>query len=74
MRRQRVRIQVRLDGELYARDQGRYLNIARRDRSQPEAEPASPKPARHDHNAGGQSAWMQGFFDRPSPPLGKSLG
>ena len=28
---------------------------------------ASRKPARKDHNAGGKSAWMQGFFDRPAP-------
>jgi len=32
------------------------------------------KPVRKDHNAGGRSSWMQGFFDRPSPPLWKSIG
>jgi len=31
------------------------------------------KPPRRDHNAGGKSAWMQGFFDRPAPPLWRSL-
>jgi hypothetical protein len=29
--------------------------------------------ARKDHNAGGRSKWMQGFFDRPSPPLWKAI-
>jgi hypothetical protein len=74
MRRQRVRIEVRLDGELYARYQGRYLNIHRGGPEEPQAEPAPRKPSRHDHNAGGKSSWMKGFFDRPSPPLWTSLG
>jgi hypothetical protein len=75
MRRQRVRIEVRLDGELHARYQGRYLTIHRRGPEEPvEAEPASRKPPRHDHNAGGKSSWMKGFFDRPSPPLWRLLG
>jgi hypothetical protein len=38
------------------------------------APPAVRKPARKDHNAGGKSSWMQGFFDRPSPPLWKAIG
>jgi hypothetical protein len=32
-------------------------------------EPAVRKPARKDHNAGGKSSWMQGFFGRPSATL-----
>jgi transposase len=74
MRRQRLRVEVRLDGELYARYQGRYLRISRCGPRLPAEEPAPRKPPRHDHNAGGQSSWMQGFFDRPSPPLWRSLG
>jgi transposase len=74
MRRQRLRVEVRLDGELYARYQGRYLSIHRRGPDEPEAEPAPRKPPRHDHNAGGKSSWMDGFFDRPAPPLWRSLG
>ena len=31
------------------------------------------KPVRKDHNAGGRSHWMQGFFNRPSPPLWKCI-
>jgi hypothetical protein len=36
--------------------------------------PATRKPVRKDHNAGGKSSWMQGFFDRPRPPLWKAIG
>ena len=39
-----------------------------------QVEPAVRKPVRKDHNAGGRSNWMQGFFDRPSPPLWKAIG
>ena len=74
MRRQRLRIEVRLDGELYARYQGRYLAIQRCGPREPVPEPPLRKPPRHDHNAGGQSSWMEGFFDRPAPPLWRSLG
>jgi transposase len=73
MRRQRLRVELRLDGELKARYQGRYLDITPCDvrRAAPQSGP--PKPVRKDHNAGGKSAWMQGFFDRPTPPLWKLL-
>ena len=73
MRRQRLQVEVRLDGELHARYQGRYLSISRCGPSEPLQQPAPRKPPRHDHNAGGKSSWMDGFFDRPAPPLWKSL-
>lgn len=73
MRRQRVRVELRLDGELHARYQGRYLRVSRCGPRQPEPEPAGRKPPRKDHNAGGKSSWMQGFFDRPAPPLWRLL-
>jgi transposase len=73
MRRQRLRIEIRLDGELYARYQGRYLNLSRCGPRWSSEEPAARKPPRRDHNAGGKSQWMDGFFDRPAPPLWKSL-
>lgn len=74
MRRQRLRVELRLDGELKARYQGRYLQLGECAVRAAEAEPAVRKPARKDHNAGGRSNWMQGFFDRPSPPLWKAIG
>ena len=70
MRRQRLQVEVRLDGEVYARYQGKYLAIARRGEWSTPSEPGKRhKTPRHDHNAGGKSRWMQGFFDRPAPPL-----
>jgi transposase len=74
MRHQRVRVELRLNGELHARYQERYLNIAECGARASAPEPAVRKPVRKDHNAGGKSTWMQGFFDRPSPPLWKAIG
>jgi transposase len=73
MRRQRVRVELRLDGELRARYQGRYLAIAECGIRTIAVEQKDRKPVRKDHNAGGRSNWMQGFFDRPSPPLWKAV-
>jgi hypothetical protein len=73
MRHQRLRVELRLDGELKARYQGCYVSIAECGSRSAIPEPSSRKPVRKDHNAGGKSAWMQGFFNRPSPPLWKSL-
>jgi len=74
MRRQRVRVELRLDGELKARYQGCYVEIGECGIRPVAAEPKPSPPVRKDHNAGGRSHWMQGFFDRPSPPLWKSIG
>jgi hypothetical protein len=74
MRRQRLRVELRLDGELKARYQGRYVAIGECGARTIAVEPKASQPVRKDHNAGGRSNWMRGFFDRPSPPLWKSLG
>jgi transposase len=74
MRHQRLRLELRLNGELHARYQQRYLNITECGARVAAPAPALPKPVRKDHNAGGKSSWMQGFFDRPSPPLWKAIG
>jgi transposase len=74
MRRQRLRVELRLDGELKARYQGRYLEISECGVRAITAEPKTSRPVRKDHNAGGRSTWMQGFFNRPSPPLWKLIG
>jgi hypothetical protein len=74
MRRQRLRVELRLDGELKARHEGRYVEIGECSMRSMAAEPKASKPVRKDHNAGGRSHWMAGFFDRPSPPLWKSIG
>jgi len=74
MRHHRIRVELRLDGELKARYQGNYVGLSECGSSVAEAEPKVGKTVRKDHNAGGRSKWMQGFFDRPSPPLWKSIG
>src|SRR6266436_3749182 len=74
MRHQRLRVELRLNGELKARYQGRYLQIGECGLRAAAAAPAVGQPVRRDHNAGGKSSWMQGFFDRPSPPLWKAIG
>jgi hypothetical protein len=74
MRRQRLCVELRLDGELKARYQGRYVEIGECGVRALAAESKTSKPVRKDHNAGGRSKWMEGFFNRPSPPLTKSMG
>jgi hypothetical protein len=74
MRRQRVRVELRLDGELKARYEGRYLEIAECGMRPLTSEPKANQPVRKDHNAGGRSNWMDGFFDRPCPPLWRCIG
>jgi len=69
MRHQRLRVELRLNGDLKARYQGRYLQIGECAASAVAAKSTVLKPVRKDHNAGGRSSWMQGFFDRTSPPL-----
>jgi len=73
MRRQRIRVELRLDGELKTRYQGNYVDFSECGLPVAETEPKASKTVRKDHNAGGRSKWMQGFFDRPSPPLWKSI-
>ena len=69
MRHQQLRVELRLSEELRARYQGRYLNIGECGAKQVAPQPAVRKPVHKDHNAGGKSPWMQGFFNRPCPPL-----
>ena len=71
MRRQQVRVELRLNDELRARLHDRYLDIAECVPSEVTAAPkrGSPKQVRKDHNAGGKSKWMEGFFDRPGSPI-----
>jgi transposase len=73
MRRQRLRVELRLDGELQACYRGRYLPIAECGARIEAIQPKASKPVRKDHNAGGRSHWMDGFFNRPSPPLWKLI-
>ena len=72
MKRQSLRVELRLTGELEARYEGQYLEVAECGSKPPPGTKASTgKPVRKDHNAGGKSQWMEGFWDRPAPPLWK---
>lgn len=74
MKRENLRVELRLNGELKARYQGRYVEIGEcGDKPVEPAKPKSGKPVRRDHNAGGRSHWMQGFWDMPSPPLWQAI-
>ena len=74
MRRQRLRVELRLDGELKACYQGSYVEMGECGMRAITVQTKAGKLVRKDHNAGGRSSWMQGFFGRPSPPLWKSIG
>jgi hypothetical protein len=74
MRRQRLRVELRLDGDLKARYQGQYLTTEPCGPRVAASLPVARQPSRKDHNAGGKSDWMQGFFDRPTPPLWRLIG
>jgi hypothetical protein len=73
MKRRSLRVELRLDESLKARYEGRYVDVSECGEKSP-ARPAAPSPAvSKDHNAGGKSRWMQGFFDRPGPSLWQAL-
>jgi hypothetical protein len=73
MRHRSLRVELRLDGSLQARYDGRYVEITECGPKAP-AEPKPPcKPVRKDHNAGGKSHWMQTFFDQPGPALWQAI-
>jgi len=71
MKRQQLRVELWLNGELKARYQGHYVGIHECGVKPPEAlkKNAPRKAVRKDHNAGGKSHWMDGFWNQPSPPL-----
>lgn len=71
MRRQQLRVELWLNGELKARYQGRYVGIHECGVKPPEApkKNAPRKEIRKDHNAAGKSHWMDDFWNQPSPPL-----
>jgi hypothetical protein len=67
MRRQRLRVELRLDGELKARYQGRYVEIGECRMRVIAVQPKESKPVRKDHNAGGRSSWIAGLLRSSQP-------
>jgi hypothetical protein len=75
MKRQRLRVELRLDGSVWARYEGRWVGVGQCFPPQERAKvPAMRKPVRKDHNARGKSSWMDGFFEQPGPPLWLTIG
>lgn len=73
MKHRPLRVELRLDGSLKARYDGSYVEIAECGlKAAAEPKPAN-KPVRKDHNAGGKSHWMRGFFDQPGPALWQAI-
>jgi hypothetical protein len=74
MRRQSLRVELRLNGDLKASYEGRYLEICECGQRPPTApKPRSGQPVRKDHNRGGKSRWMDGFWEKPCPPLWQAI-
>ena len=75
MRGSRVRVEVRLEGVLAARWEGKYVEITvcpGRERVEPERAPQSKRrvgPGTRKVNR----AWMEGFWKQPTPPLWQAL-
>jgi hypothetical protein len=75
MKGRRLRVELRLDGSLHGRYEGRWLEVSECGVRQvaPPSAAASRKSARKDHNAGGKSGWMNGFFDQPGPEIWQAM-
>jgi|SRR5579864_59702 len=72
MKRQSLRVELHLDGTLKVRYEGHYVDIQECG-DKPAASTKPARPTRKDHNAGGKSVWMRGFFDRPGPALWQAI-
>ena len=73
MKRQSLRVELRLDGTLKARYEGHYVEIAECGPKAPAPVAAPKKPPRKDHNAGDNSYWMEGFWEHPAPPIWRAI-
>lgn len=74
MKRQSLRIELRLDGELRARYDGHYVAVAECGAEPPAVpKPATSTPVRKDHNRGGRSQWTANFFHQPGPELWQAI-
>jgi hypothetical protein len=73
MRGKSLRIELHLNGALRARFEGEYAEVTECGVKAPAAPKPTGKPARKDHNRGGKSDWMDGFFERPGPALWQAV-
>jgi transposase len=72
MRGESLRIELHLSGALRARFEGQYVEVGECG-AKAAAVPKVGKVARKDHNRGGKSDWMEGFFERPGPELWQAV-
>ena len=73
MRGKSLRIELHLSGSLRARLEGQYVEVSECGVKPPQAAKPVGKPVRKDHNRGGKSDWMDGFFERPGPELWQAV-
>ena len=73
MRGKSLRIELHLSGTLRARFEGGYVEVGECGVKAPAAAKPAGKECRKDHNRGGKSDWMEGFFERPGPALWQAV-
>jgi hypothetical protein len=73
MRGKSIRIELHLNGALRARFDGAYAEVSECGVKAPATVKPKGKAFRKDHNRGGKSDWMQGFFERPGPELWQAV-
>jgi hypothetical protein len=73
MRGKSLRVELHLSGTLNARFEGEYVDLGECGVKAPAAAKRAGKPVRRDHNRGGKSDWMDGFFERPGPALWEAV-
>jgi hypothetical protein len=74
MRGQSLRIELHLNGALRGRFAGEYVDVGECGIKAPAATKTARKECRKDHNRGGKSDWMEGFFEQPGPALWQAVG
>jgi transposase len=73
MRGAPVRVEVRRNGEITARFEDRYVQIAERQPAQKTADSVPSVVKKLAHKPATKSQWMNGFWDRPAPTLTKAI-
>ena len=68
-----VRVEKRRDGTLAIRFGVKYLRYRKCEQPQPVAKSKPAARAGKGPNAGGKSAWMKNFHDKPGPSIGKAI-
>src|SRR5262249_43785385 len=73
MRGKSLRIELLLSGTLRGRFEGEYVAVDECGAKTPAVTKIRAKECRKDHNRGGKSDWMNGFFEQPGPALWQAM-